>query len=106
MDLIHEVKLADLCPPNRHSAASRAGVENLTKTLALEWAPDHIRINAIAPVGYTVNCACNTDLISLHAVMVSLPVCLLYWSHSQSAFISDLIPIPHALLVSFPVWSH
>ena len=32
-----------------HSAAARAGVVNLMNTLALEWAPDGIRVNAVAP---------------------------------------------------------
>ena len=32
-----------------HSAAARAGVENLTKTLAVEWARSGVRINAVAP---------------------------------------------------------
>jgi citronellol/citronellal dehydrogenase len=32
-----------------HTGAARAGVENLTKTLAVEWAPHGIRINAVAP---------------------------------------------------------
>jgi citronellol/citronellal dehydrogenase len=32
-----------------HTGAARAGVDNLTKTLAVEWAKNHIRINAIAP---------------------------------------------------------
>jgi citronellol/citronellal dehydrogenase len=32
-----------------HTGAARAGVENLTKTLALEWSDYNIRINAIAP---------------------------------------------------------
>lgn len=32
-----------------HTGAARAGVENLTKTLALEWADYNIRINAVAP---------------------------------------------------------
>jgi NAD(P)-dependent dehydrogenase (short-subunit alcohol dehydrogenase family) len=32
-----------------HSAAARAGVINLTRTLALEWAKYNIRVNAVAP---------------------------------------------------------
>lgn len=34
----------------RHSGAARAGVMNLTKSLAVEWASQNIRINSIAPV--------------------------------------------------------
>lgn len=36
-------------PMMAHSGAARAGVENLTKTLALEWAGAHVRVNAVAP---------------------------------------------------------
>ncbi len=36
-------------PGNAHTSAARAGVANLTKTLALEWAEYGIRINAVAP---------------------------------------------------------
>ncbi len=36
-------------PGMAHSSAARAGVENLTKTLAVEWAQYHIRINSVAP---------------------------------------------------------
>ena len=32
-----------------HTGAARAGVENMTKTLALEWSEYNIRVNAIAP---------------------------------------------------------
>src|SRR5450631_553808 len=32
-----------------HTGAARAGVENMTKTLAVEWAQHNIQINAIAP---------------------------------------------------------
>lgn len=36
-------------PMFAHSAASRAAVENLSKTLAVEWACDRVRVNCIAP---------------------------------------------------------
>lgn len=36
-------------PGMAHSAAARAGIENLTKTLAVEWARAGVRINAVAP---------------------------------------------------------
>ncbi len=36
-------------PGMAHTGAARAGVENLTKTLAQEWASFGVRVNAIAP---------------------------------------------------------
>ena len=32
-----------------HTGAARAGVENMTKTLAIEWATHNVQVNAIAP---------------------------------------------------------
>ena len=32
-----------------HTGAARAGIENLSKSLTVEWAKDNIRINSIAP---------------------------------------------------------
>jgi len=32
-----------------HTGAARAGVDNMTKTLAIEWVRHNIRVNAIAP---------------------------------------------------------
>lgn len=40
-------------PKNPAYGASKAGVEQLTKSLAIAWAPDGIRVNAIAP-GFVV----------------------------------------------------
>lgn len=36
-------------PGMAHSGAARAGVENLTKSLAQEWSEYHIRVNCVAP---------------------------------------------------------
>ena len=36
-------------PGMAHTGAARAGVENLTKSLALEWAEYNIRVNSVAP---------------------------------------------------------
>jgi len=39
-----------------HSGAARAAVNNLTKSLAVEWSPAGVRINAVAPV---IICCCK-----------------------------------------------
>ena len=36
-------------PLMAHATAAKAGVDALTRTLAVEWAPDNITVNAIAP---------------------------------------------------------
>lgn len=36
-------------PGHAHSAAAKSGVRSLTESLAVEWAPDGVRVNAIAP---------------------------------------------------------
>ena len=36
-------------PLMAHATAAKAGIDALTRTLALEWAPHRIRVNAVAP---------------------------------------------------------
>ncbi|XP_036613202.1 peroxisomal trans-2-enoyl-CoA reductase-like [Trichosurus vulpecula] len=44
-------------PRAAHSGAARAGVENMSKTLVMEWACHGVRINCISPIG---NQLCGT----------------------------------------------
>lgn len=48
----------DGMPLMAHSGAARAGMMNLTQTLALEWAP-RVRVNAVAP-GYVASSGLDT----------------------------------------------
>jgi 2,4-dienoyl-CoA reductase [(3E)-enoyl-CoA-producing], peroxisomal len=36
-------------PQMAHATAAKGGIDALTKTLAVEWAPDRVRVNAVAP---------------------------------------------------------
>ena len=53
--------------PNASYQASKGGVVNLTRALALEWAADQIRVNAVAPTfvrtGMTEAIFSNPDLV-------------------------------------------
>lgn len=39
-----------MCSAGSHTGAARAAVDNLTKSLAVEWAASGVRINSVAPV--------------------------------------------------------
>lgn len=49
----------DGLPAMGHSGASRAGIDNLTKTAAIEWARSGVRVNAVAP-GWVVSSGLNS----------------------------------------------
>lgn len=55
-------------PGLAHSAAARAAVINLTRTLALEWAKHSIRVNAVAPGVVMTEGALSEMLISPDAI--------------------------------------
>jgi len=55
-------------PGLAHSAAARAAVINLTRTLALEWAKYSIRVNAVAPGVVMTEGALSEMLISPDAI--------------------------------------
>jgi NAD(P)-dependent dehydrogenase (short-subunit alcohol dehydrogenase family) len=53
--------------PNASYQASKGGVVNLTRALALEWAADRIRVNAVAPT--FVNTDCTAQIFGNPAVL-------------------------------------
>ena len=66
--------------PNASYQATKGGVVNLTRALALEWAADNIRVNAVAPTfvrtGLTVPIFANPDLekrVMQHTPLGRLP---------------------------------
>src|SRR4030095_14921581 len=62
--------------PNASYQASKGGIVNLTRALALEWAADNIRVNAVAPTfvrtQLTVPIFSNPDVLT--AVMPPTPL--------------------------------
>ena len=58
-------------PGTAHSAAAKAGVWNLTKTLAVEWAPLGIRVNCIAP-GVTATEGASAHLFPTEEIQAAM----------------------------------
>jgi citronellol/citronellal dehydrogenase len=58
-------------PMMGHSGAARSGMDNLTKTAALEWADSGVRVNAIAP-GWIASSGMDTYNDALKAIIPSL----------------------------------
>jgi NAD(P)-dependent dehydrogenase (short-subunit alcohol dehydrogenase family) len=57
-----------------HAAAARAGVINLSKTLATEWAPHGILVNCVAPGAIRTRALDQYDRTALDAAVAALPV--------------------------------
>lgn len=58
-------------PGTAHSAAAKAGVWNLTKSLAVEWAPMGLRVNCIAP-GPTETEAASANLFPTEDIRAAM----------------------------------
>ncbi len=58
-------------PMMGHSGAARSGMENLTKTAALEWADSGVRVNAIAP-GWIASSGMDTYNAAVKAIIPAL----------------------------------
>ena len=58
-------------PGMGHSGAARAGMVNLTKTAALEWASSNVRVNAVAP-GYIASSGLDHYPEAMRALIASL----------------------------------
>ena len=61
-------------PGMAHAGAARAGVVNLTKTLAYEWGPHGVTVNAIAPGTIDTDALAQYDQASLDEGVRGLPV--------------------------------
>ncbi|KAG8189354.1 hypothetical protein JTE90_021857 [Oedothorax gibbosus] len=62
-------------PMMAHSGAARSGLDNLTKSLAIEWASDGIRVNSVAPGSsiYSETAASNYPINVFEMVAENLP---------------------------------
>lgn len=61
-------------PGMAHTGAARSAVDNLTKSLALEWAEDGVRVNAVAPgVIFSESAAANYPPGFLSSISSDLP---------------------------------
>jgi peroxisomal trans-2-enoyl-CoA reductase len=61
-------------PSYAHAAAARAGVINMTKTLATEWAPLGITVNAVAPGIIRTSGLDRYDKAKIDAAIAALPI--------------------------------
>ena len=60
-------------PGMGHSGAARAGVDNLTKTAAVEWAQCGVRVNAVAP-GWIMSSGMDTYQGAFRALIPKLAI--------------------------------
>ncbi|XP_054721573.1 LOW QUALITY PROTEIN: peroxisomal trans-2-enoyl-CoA reductase-like [Uloborus diversus] len=88
-------------PMMAHSAAARSGLDNLTKTLAIEWAQNGIRVNAVAPGSsiYSETAAKNYPVDVFSVVKENVPTKRLGTTEEVSAAVCFLLS-PGASFIS------
>ncbi len=98
--------------PNASYQASKGGVVNLTRALALEWAPERIRVNAVAPTfvktDLTVPIFSNPEVLKTvmaHTPLGELPqpddiaAAIVFLSSSAARFITGVtLPVDSGFL--------
>lgn len=74
-----------------HSSAARAAMANLTRTLAVEWAADGVRVNAVAP-GFVASSGYDTyGGEPFHELLATLPELTLARRHGTESEVSAAI---------------
>lgn len=78
-------------PMMSHSSAARAGMANLTRTLAVEWASSGVRVNAVAP-GFVASSGYDTyEGEPFHERLVQLPRLTLAQRHGTESEVSAAV---------------
>ncbi len=77
-------------PMMGHSGAARAGMENFTKTAALEWAQCGVRVNAVAP-GWIMTSGLDTYDASMKETILNLKKAIPLKRLGREAEVSSVI---------------
>jgi len=87
-------------PMMAHTGAARAGVENLSRSLAVEWAEDGMRVNCIAPgVVFSSSAKANYDFDILGGSIPGIPAKRLGLTQEVSSAVCFLLS-PGASFIS------
>jgi NAD(P)-dependent dehydrogenase (short-subunit alcohol dehydrogenase family) len=77
-------------PGMAHAGAARAGVANLTKTLAYEWGPHGITVNAIAPGTIDTEALAQYGMEAMEKYVSVLPIARMGTPHEVAELVAFL----------------